>query len=572
MNYKLIGKNDINDVKTTFLTNRGIKDIKGYCNLDESCLCSPNDLENINEAVKMYVDNVQAGKRIGLLIDCDCDGFCSAAMMYNYTKQFNSNIEITYYLHTGKQHGLTEDITIDDDIEFLIVTDAGTNDTEQCKALKEKGINILILDHHIKERNNPYAVVVNNQCSPAYGNPDLCGAGVCYKFLQLVDEENWNDYADTLLDLVAVANIADVMDMRSFETKYLVERGLKQIVNNGLEALFNGQGFFSKGNYNIKFVEWSISPLINAVCRVGTQEDKDILFKALIGDESETYSAKKKNPETGKFDAIKENVYEHAFRCAKNAKSRQDSAVRKLMPKVKDWIDNRGNDKDSVIFARLPDDVEGVFTGLVAIKIANDYRKPTVILRKTEDGFSGSGRNFDNCPIESFKNLLDGAATFDFVRGHDNAFGVKIHGDRVLETTAYCNSQCQHIDFDCMTVDFSLDYDELDIRFIREIDSLKNFFGTGIKEPIVHISNVVLAKNQGVLIGKTGTTWKFIDDNEIVFLKFTNPEDDPVLNFLNDDEAEGEDKIVIKDLIGKVGFNDFGGILSPQVQVLMYEV
>jgi hypothetical protein len=74
------------------------------------------------------------------------------------------------------------------------------------------------------------------------------------------------------------------------------------------------------------------------------------------------------------------------------------------------------------------------------------------------------------------------------------------------------------------------------------------------------------------MIGKEGTTWKFIDDNEIVFLKFANPEDDPVLNFLNDDEAEGEDEMVIKDLIGKVGFNDFGGILSPQVQILRYEV
>lgn len=572
MNYKLIGKNDINDVKTTFLTNRGIKDIKSYCNLDESCLCSPNDLENINEAVKMYIDNVQAGKKIGLLIDCDCDGFCSAAMIYNYTKHLEPNIEIVYYLHTGKQHGLTEDIVIDNDIEFLLIPDASTNDIEQCKALKEKGIDILILDHHIKECENPYAIVVNNQCSPKYKNKELCGAGVTYKFLQLVDEETWGDYADTLLDLVAVANIADVMDMRSFETKYLVECGLKQIVNNGLEAFFDGQSFQIKGNQNTHSVEWYVSPLINAVCRVGTQEDKDILFKALIGDESETYSAKKKNSETGKFDTIKENVYEHAFRCAKNAKSRQDSAVRKLMPKVKEWIDKRGIAEDYVIFAKLPDGTDGVFTGLVAIKIANDYRKPTVILRKSQEGYSGSGRNFDNCPIDSFKELLDGSRAFEFVRGHDNAFGVKMIGNKVVNAVNYCNEYCENIDFNCIKVDFSLDYDDLDIRFIREVDSLKNFFGTGIKEPIVHISNVILSRNQGVLIGKEGTTWKFIDDNEIVFLKFTNPEDDPVLNFLNDDKAEGEDEIVIKDLIGKVGFNDFGGVLSPQVQVLRYEV
>lgn len=572
MQYKLIGNNDTNNVKDTFLHNRGIKDIERYCNLDSSVVNDYTRLNNIADAVATYIKAFQENKKIHIIVDSDCDGFTSAATIYNYSKKVFPNSYITYSFHTGKGHGLSDDVCVPDDIDFLILPDSGTNDVEQCKFLNEKGVNILILDHHIKERDNPYAIVVNNQCSSEYTNKDLSGVGIVWQLLRAIDDELWLDYSDIYLDLVALGNLADVMDLRSYETKYLIEQGLSQIVNSCLEAFVDGQSFQIKGNLNPHAIDFYISPLINAVCRVGTQEDKDILFKALIGDESETYSAKKKNPETGKFDTIEENVYEHAFRCAKNAKSRQDSAVRKLMPKVKDWIDNRGNDKDSVIFARLPDDVEGVFTGLVAIKIANDYRKPTVILRKTEDGFSGSGRNFDNCPIESFKNLLDGAATFDFVRGHDNAFGVKIHGDRVLETTAYCNSQCQHIDFDCMTVDFSLDYDELDIRFIREIDSLKNFFGTGIKEPIVHISNVVLAKNQGVLIGKTGTTWKFIDDNEIVFLKFTNPEDDPVLNFLNDDEAEGEDKIVIKDLIGKVGFNDYGGILSPQIQVLMYEV
>ena len=125
MNYKLIGKNDLNNIKNTFLSNRGIEDIGAYCNLNESCLCSPNDLSNISDAVKMYINNIQENKKIGLLVDCDCDGFCSAAMIYNYTKQLNSDIEIVYYLHTGKQHGLTEDIVIDDDIEFLVVPDAG---------------------------------------------------------------------------------------------------------------------------------------------------------------------------------------------------------------------------------------------------------------------------------------------------------------------------------------------------------------------------------------------------------------------------------------------------------------
>lgn len=570
MHYELIGTNDINNVKNTFLSNRGIKDIQGYCYLNKSCVNDPYDLENIAEAACMYINNVNKNKRIGLLIDCDTDGFCSAAMIYNYTKQLNPSAEITYYLHTGKQHGLSDDIVIDDNIEFLIIPDASTNDVKQCKVLKDKGIDILILDHHIKEVDNPYAVVVNNQCSLDYDNKQLCAGGVVYRFLQVVDEESWNDYADTMLDFVAIANIADVMDMRSFETRYFVNCGLRQIVNRGLEAIINGQGYQIKGNPTVHDIEWSVAPLINAVCRVGSQEDKDILFKAFIGDESEEYDAKKKDPDTGKFVAIKENVYDHAFRVAKNCKSRQDNAVKKLMPQVREWINSHGVANDSVIFGRLPNDVDGVYTGLIAIKIANEYRKPTLILRKVDGKWSGSGRNFDNCPLDSFKELLGDSEQFEFVAGHNNAFGAMIDGNNVKAAIDYCNDKCKDIDFEAVKVDFSLDYDDLDIVFVRDVDSLKSYFGTGLKPPIVHISNVILQRNQGVLIGKQGTTWKFIDDNEIVFLKFTNPEDDPVMNFLNNDSMG--DEIMIKDMICRVEISEFNKILSAQVQVLRYEV
>lgn len=568
MNYQLIGSNNIDDVKTTFFNNRGIQDVKGYCNLNESCVNDPHNLDNIDEAVQTFISSFD--KKIAILVDCDCDGVMSAAMLYNYIKHVNKKCDISYILHTGKQHGLSKDVKIPDKTELLLLPDSGTNNSTQCKELHDKGIDIIILDHHIKEVENPYAIVVNNQCSKRYTNKELCGAGIVYQFLKLVDEELWLDYADTLLDLCAVANIADVMDMRSFETKYFVERGLNQIVNQGLEAIINGQGYQIKGNPTIHSIEWFVAPIINAVCRVGSQEDKDILFKSFIGDESEEYTAKKKDPDTGKFNTIDENVYDHAFRVAKNCKSRQDNSVKKLMPQVREWIDSHGVANDSVIFGRLPSEVDGVYTGLIAIKIANEYRKPTLILRKVDDKWSGSGRNFDNCPLESFKKLLSSSNQFEFAAGHDNAFGVGIKGDNVKTAIDYCNDKCKDIDFTSVKVDFSLDYEDLDIRFIIDADKLKEYFGTGLKEPIVHISNVVLQRNQGVIIGKQETTWKFIDDNEIVFLKFLNPENDSVLKFLKD-ESLG-DEIVIKNMICKVGFNEYNKILSAQVQVLSYEV
>lgn len=570
MKYKIIGTNDYSNPLKTFLQNRGINNIEKYTHLDDTCLCSPYDLDNIEKAVQAYLDAVENNKTIGILADSDCDGVCSAATLYNYTMLNYPNINIKYYLHSSKQHGLSADVfnaIINDDIEFLCIPDAGTNDAEQCKQLRDKGIDILILDHHNQDVDNPYAVIVNNQCSPRYQNRELSGVGIVYQFLRAVDDESWNDSADSYLDLVAIGNIADVMDMRSFETRYLVDKGLQQIVNPCLETFVDGQGFQIKGRMNIHAIEFYISPLINAVCRVGTMEDKEILFKALIGDESETYFAKKKDKETGKFVAIEENVYEHAFRLAKNAKTRQDNSVKKLIPEVREWISKHGTDKFPVLFARLPDETDGSFTGLIANRIANEYRKPTVILRKTDGKLGGSGRNFDNSPLPSLKEILDKSSKFNLVQGHDNAFGVNIDSEQVKPAIAYCARACKDIDFAMKSVDFAMDYNELDIRFIRDIDALKDLYGAELKEPLVYISNIHLQADQGALIGKSGNTWKFTDDDEITFIKFLASNDDPVLNFLEDGE---DDEIVIR-AICKVGFNEFNGVLTAQVQIIDYE-
>ena len=571
MKYQLIGTNDYNKPLETFLQNRGIKDIEKYTHLDDTCLCSPYDLDNIERAVQAYLDAVENNKTIGILTDSDCDGVCSAAILYNYTMLNYPDIDIKYYLHSSKQHGLSEDVfntIINDDIEFLCIPDAGTNDAEQCKQLCDKGINVLILDHHVQDVLNPYAIIVNNQCSSNYKNTELCGAGIVYQFLRAVDDESWNDSADNYLDLVALGNLADVMDLRSYETKYLIEQGLSQIVNPCFEGFVNGQNFQIKGNLNPHAIGFYISPLINAVCRVGTMEDKEILFKAMIGDEGETYMARKKDKETGKFIAIEENVYEHAFRVAKNAKARQDKAVKQLLPEVKNWIEKHNMDKYPILFARLPDETEGSFTGLIANRIANEYRKPTVILRKTDNQLGGSGRNFDNSPLPSLKEILDKSSKFNLVQGHDNAFGVNIDSEQVKPAIAYCARVCKDIDFAMKSVDFAMDYDELDIKFIRDIDSLKDLYGAGLKEPLVYISNIHLQADQGALIGKSGNTWKFTDDDEITFIKFLASGNDPVLNFLEDGE---DDEIVIR-AICKVGFNEFNGILTAQVQVIDYEV
>lgn len=183
MKYKLYDNSDNNtsNVIKEVLKNRGIEDYDKYLNLDDSVVIPYDKLDNINSAVELFNKHFQCKNKIGIIPDPDVDGQCSASEVYSYIKRMDGEYPITILYHQNtKAHGL-DDITVPDDIKLLIVPDAGTNDYIQCRELKERGIDILILDHHEQEDENSYALIVNNQCSHHYKNKQLCGGGIVYK-------------------------------------------------------------------------------------------------------------------------------------------------------------------------------------------------------------------------------------------------------------------------------------------------------------------------------------------------------------------------------------------------------
>ena len=218
LQYKLYenGNNDTSNVLKEVLKNRGIDDYNRYLNLDESVVQSYHDLDNISDAVDLFMNHFNNKDKMGILVDEDPDGFCSAAMMYLYIKQMDENYPVEYILHgRAKAHGLSDDVAVPKDIKLLIIPDAGTNDNERCKELSESGIDILILDHHEKEEDNPYALIVNNQMSDGYSNKNLCGAGVVYRFLQALDEENWNEFADDYLEFSTIQDLLNIVSQKN---------------------------------------------------------------------------------------------------------------------------------------------------------------------------------------------------------------------------------------------------------------------------------------------------------------------------------------------------------------------
>lgn len=565
--------NDIDNPKQTILLNRGIENWKQYLNLNEDCTHDFNLLKNIDKAISCFINHIEKKSRIHIIVDSDVDGYTSASMVYRYIKHLGEDIDVTYSLHTKKQHGISEDVEIPSDCELLIVPDAGSNDIEQCKELTEKGIDVIILDHHICDKQNDFAIVVNNQMCD-YPNKNFCGAGIVYKFIKAVDEELWEDYADKMLDIVALGNISDVMDMRECETRYYVDLGLTKIRSKLFKALIEKQSYSMNGVVNITSVQFYITPILNAMIRVGSAEDKDLLFRAFI-ETDEVFKYKKR----GETEESYEDIYTRAARLCYNAKNRQGKDVQKGVDAIDELIKEKEIYKDKVMFINVSDILGETLTGLVAIKIAEKYNKPCLLLRRQnarEDGslyYGGSCRNFDNSPIESLKDFLDSTGTFEFVQGHDNAAGISIPRENVAKSIELCNERLSDIDFQkCFNVDFDINASDLSVGFIKAIDEMKDIFGQGIKEPLVHIRNIPIWSENFFVMGKNSNSWKVINDEGYAFVKFNvDVEKDEVLQMYNSNsDREEEYSLGSIDVVGTVSINNYNNILTPQIIIKDY--
>lgn len=590
MKYKLIGDNNIHNVKETILKNRGINDIKGYLNLNKDAIYDYSLLNNIDEGIKLLKQAIEKQLPIYIVVDCDPDGYCSASILYDYIKNNLNYINLNYILQEGKKHGLSEEIMnyligkeklIEDrnpfeEIGLVILPDAGTNDINQCKELFDVGYNVLILDHHQKEEDNPYAIVINNQVCD-YPNKNLCGAGIVYKFLCALDDEYWLDGADDYIDLVALANISDVMDLRECETKYIVDTGLHNINHPLFLALLNRQNFSIK---NIEFptindISFYITPLINAMIRIGTIEEKDLMFKAFIKEYEEFEYKPRKSKNNPEPTTINETIYDRVARFCVNNKSKQAKIQSKGVEEIVQIYDE-SNRENSICFinASKLQNVSKDLTGLVAIKIADKYSKPCLILRKdkhksTEENiiFSGSARNINDSFIDDLKSELESSDLFESCTGHSNAFGASIKKENIPIAIDYFNEKFNKIsNINIYKVDFIFDKN-IDYKIIKDIHSIKHIFSGFLKEPLIAIQEVnVDLIGFDVFGNEDKKHWKFQND-VVEYIKFNAPEDDEMI--LLDTFTYSN---VIMNVIGKANINVYGSKTTPQFIIEDYEI
>ena len=558
------------DYTYELLKERGLneKEINYFLTVpNDSALQDPTALDNIDEACQMFdkMINLGADDRICLVVDCDVDGFTSAAIFMKYYRHYNEDTNIMPILHEGKGHGLADTYeTIVDayndypNIKFVVLPDAGSNDYEYHEKLGEMGIYSLMLDHHIVEKDtkfSDYAVIVNNQSSENYINKDLCGAGVTWQFCRYCDRIYGKEFANQYMDLAALGIISDMMSMLSLENRYIVYTGLQNINNYYFNTICAKQSFSMGGKVNPTTVAFYVTPLINSLMRVGTMDEKERCFLAFVDGHQMVECHKR-----GAAGTYEEVAIESARECT-NARARQnrilDKAVEELEIKIAkyDLLENK-----VLVVVLDEEDFPAELNGLCAMKLAAKYKKPTIVARLNDEGYvRGSSRGLNDSELKSFKDFMNQSGLFEYTAGHDNACGVSIPYKSLKAFEEYGNKELADIDLgeNWYEVNFERYSGDNDLcTLIENISQYEDIWGQHNPTPLIHVTDICVRKQDISIIGKNSDTIR-IERDGITYLKFHAKD---MIEQLQNYECPF--KI---DVVGKANMNYFAGNVTPQI-------
>lgn len=531
-------------VMRQILFNRGIKDKQEQ---DRWMTASWKDInspwefgkEKVKHAIKLINECIWDNKEIWVLVDCDADGFTSAAIIINYIDKVYENTEIKikdkihYILHTGKQHGLEDSFDQFPDNSLIILPDSSTNDTEQMQNLLDRGCSIVCMDHHEADNyleDNDNLVIINNQiCN--YPNKDMSAAGVAWQLCRAWDEIFNLDYANDFIDLAALGNLSDMMSYKSIETKAIIDLGLQNIKNPFFYYMCEKNKFSidKMGGINYMSIAFYVTPFINAIVRSGTMEEKDLVFKSFLHFYAFEKIESAKRGHKGEFVPR----VEEAVRIAANVKSRQTKLQDATMDLLEQRIQSDGLTKNGIIILLCePGEVEKNLAGLVANKIQAKYQHPCYILTKSkgkddkEYYYRGSGRNYSMSENQDLRQLALDTGLPEYVQGHANAHGLSIAESKIQDFIDITNKEYEHIAKEPVYwVDFEWFNKDINPQTIILIADAKDYWGQEMQEPYIAIREIPLNWIQ-LLSPDKHPTLKIHLENGVDIMKFKSSQEE----------------------------------------------
>lgn len=573
--------------------NRGktIEDIvlanTGYSSLDDlNCVDKQYRIDNIDKVVDI-INNYQG--IVYIRGDYDCDGVCASAIFEITLKAlgFQTDVHLPHRFTEG--YGLSEKMIDDipDGPHLLITVDNGITAVDSIKKAKEKGLIVIITDHHLCRDDGmiPNAdIIIDPNAIPNTATFNgYCGAGLAYKICEklLENHPQRDELISKLISLAAIATVADVMELIE-ENRLIVKKGLESMVGfgrtKGLYALLNLCGMDQ--HITAKDIGFKIAPCINAAGRI-LDDGATLSFKLLTEDE---------------FDIQAEIYARELNQLNEQRKLMKEEGLKKLYKYIED--NNMQNDIPMCIY--YPALHEGII-GIYAGNIAEEFKRPCLIFTDSdkEGIYKGSARSADGYNL---KALLDKCADV-FVKygGHAGAAGMSVEASRFDEMKTCLAKNC---DFKVKSIDeiyYDLEITEEDIeKIIPQLEAYAPF-GEGNPE-IIFKTNFTISpvmsdyfrvmgnKSQHIkLLGKCSNavcfdaTRRYLIENAETF-----PDNVALYKILRDENIENDEAVLAYEeyhkehrnvtpvlnleMLGMLSENFFAGKTSPQIETIDFKL
>ncbi len=387
------------------LYNRGLTEpsqLELFIAADKHLSGNPFLLPDMHQAVARIYRALLSGENIAIYGDFDVDGITATALLAQglttlggkATPYIPHRLTEGYGLKTTALEGLSRQ-----GISLVITVDCGITALPEVKKAKRMGLDIIITDHHTPLPEIPPALAIVSPKLPdsTYPFPELTGAGVALKLVQaLFQGMGKEEQLDKLIDLAALGTVADIAPLLG-ENRYLVKQGLKLINDTprlGIREMITRAGL-NIGSLDTKSISWVLAPRLNAAGRLAHAMTS---YKLLMTDSSQEAQ--------GLATWLEQ----------KNAE--RQSLTTKALAKAREQILAQGI--SPLLIATDKDYPVGI-AGLVAGRLAEEFYRPTIIIRTSEQLSNGSCRSIPEFNIIHALNQC--SSLFTQFGGHSQAAG-----------------------------------------------------------------------------------------------------------------------------------------------------
>lgn len=517
MKYKLM-ESDNPDIVLTVLENRGLTIDEANEILNPSIQEHyPFSMKNMSQGAQMLSDAIRNKLNIGILSDVDLDGATSTAILNEFiTNDLNySNVQLLLHIKYPKSHGVDDEIinkVLDNNIELLIIPDAGSSIQDYNKLIelkKKTDIQVLILDHHNVEHKTELdnVILINpHQNGCEYPNKFLSGCGVTYKFIQAYSE-GLIDLGNKYIDLTAISLVGDMMNLKdSLENRLILNKGsLKENMTSPLIQTFCISKGLSGDKLSIENIAFGISSNVNALIRVGSEQDKEYLLKSFYNTELV------KSNKRGNFGAM-EMIQDEVIRRMTNIKTKQDKEVKTALEKIRNVIEDNDLLNNKVLMVNVDGIVNNSISGLLANKVMNEIaHRPIFFYRPKKDNPNLVGGSMRGTKIDSFKEVCEKSNLFNYVSGHKNANGGEIEISKLDSLREYFEEALKDIEFDNVIEVDAIYNQTVPLQDVIDIADMNDLFCNDIKEPKFLIENIILDTSKILKIGNATYSFKVGD-------------------------------------------------------------